>query len=80
MTETLPDRVQTKLTELQKTARGASLEAGLSEAFVLNILRGKSKSPRGENLARLASVLGVSEAWLLHGGEGAFREIADLLI
>lgn len=73
MNETLADRIQQKLQELDKTARGASLEAGLSDAFVLNILKGKSKSPRGDNLSKLAAVLGVTEAWLLHGGEGVFR-------
>lgn len=69
----LADRIQQKLEEAALSARAASLKAGLSDAFVTNILNGKSQSPRAENLARLAEVLGTTESWLLRGGEDSFR-------
>ncbi|MBA9071667.1 transcriptional regulator with XRE-family HTH domain [Methylobacterium sp. RAS18] len=65
--QTLATRVQQRLDTLGKSARSASLEAKLSDAFVLNILNGKSKSPRAENLDKLATVLGTTSSWLLRG-------------
>lgn len=64
---TLAERIQQRLEATGKSARSASLEAGLSDAFVRNILKGKADSPRGENLAKLARVLGTSMNWLLNG-------------
>ncbi|MET3925578.1 S24 family peptidase [Devosia sp. 2618] len=69
MSDTLAARVQQRLSELHKSPRAASLETGLSDAFVLNILNGKSRSPRSDNLAKLAVVLNTTEAWLIHGGD-----------
>ncbi|QOF71446.1 helix-turn-helix transcriptional regulator [Aminobacter sp. SR38] len=67
MSSDLATRIQQRLSELGKSARGASLEAGLSDGFIRNILTGKSTSPRGDTLEKLAIVLGTSEAWLLRG-------------
>ncbi|WP_435656184.1 hypothetical protein [Brucella pituitosa] len=47
--------------------RAASLGAGLSDGFIRNIMSGKSESPRGVNLSKLAKVLQTSEIWLLTG-------------
>ena len=65
MTEGLAERIQRRLQKTGKTARSASLQADLSDAFIRNILIGKSKSPRGENFERLAQVLGTTVSWLL---------------
>lgn len=65
MSQDLAFRIQKRLIATGKSARGASLEAGLSDAFIRNILEGKSKSPRSDTLAKLAPILGTSEAWLL---------------
>lgn len=63
----LIDRIHRRLAATGKTARGASLEAGLSDAFVRNILTGKARSPSAHNLAKLARTLQTTEAWLLRG-------------
>lgn len=67
MTSTIADRVQSRLKKLDLSMRKASLDAGLSDAFIRNIMSGKSVSPRGINLTKLAGVLQTSETWLLSG-------------
>ncbi|MCQ0987525.1 XRE family transcriptional regulator [Jiella marina] len=67
MAETVADRLKIALEASGKTARAASLDAGLSQEFVHKILTGKSKSPRSDNLAKLAAALGVPLAWLAEG-------------
>lgn len=64
---TLASRVQRRLDHAGKSARAVSLATKLSDAFVLNILNGKSKSPRAANLAKLAAVLETTSEWLLEG-------------
>ena len=63
----LAARLRARLTALGKTARGASLEAGLGASTIRNVLEGRSQSPRGVTLAALARVLETSEGWILHG-------------
>lgn len=67
MTSTIADRVQSRLKKLDLSMRKASLDAGLSDAFIRNIMSGKSVSPRGINLTKLARALRTSESWLLSG-------------
>lgn len=63
----LARRIQSRLDALGKTARGASMEAGLGASTIRNVFEGKSESPRGNTLTALARVLETTEAWLLHG-------------
>lgn len=72
----LAKRVQERLTALGISARSAGLQVG-SDAFVRNILQGKSKSPRGENLQNLAVILKTTSEWLL-SGEGP--EVTELQV
>jgi phage repressor protein C with HTH and peptisase S24 domain len=65
--ETLSERMKRRLAATGKSARRASLEAGLSASFIHNVLAGKARSPSAENLARLAAVFGSPELWLLRG-------------
>jgi phage repressor protein C with HTH and peptisase S24 domain len=60
-------RIKARLDALGKSARGASLEAGLGASTIRNVLEGRSQSPRGVTLAALARVLETSESWILHG-------------
>ncbi len=69
MTNDIKDRIRQRLEKLNLSMRSASLEAGLSDAFIRNIVTGKSASPRGVNLTKLAQVLRTTEAWL-QDGEG----------
>lgn len=75
MTATIAERVQSRLKKLNLSMRKASLDAGLSDAFIRNIISGKSESPRGINLTKLARVLNTTESWLLN--EDGPEEISD---
>lgn len=67
MTTTIAQRVQSRLKKLNLSMRKASLDAGLSDGFIRNIISGKSESPRGINLSKLAHALKTTESWLLLG-------------
>ncbi len=64
------ERVQERLTDLGMSARDASLRMERSEAYVSNILLGKSRAPRSDILDVLARVLRTTPDWL-RGKEGA---------
>jgi len=63
----LEKRINERLAALNLSARQASMLAGGSPDLVRNISRGKSRSPRAENVSNLAHVLEVSIDWLLTG-------------
>lgn len=63
----IKQRIEQRLRELDLTPRAASLKAGGSGDLIRGLLRGKQQSFRGDNLAKLADVLGVSVSWLLTG-------------
>ncbi len=67
MMTNIAQRVQSRLKKLDLSMRKASLDAGLSDGFIRNIISGKSESPRGINLSKLAQVLRTTESWLLSG-------------
>ncbi|MFC2248519.1 S24 family peptidase [Labrys portucalensis] len=67
MLDTLADRIRHRLDRLGKTARAASLEAGLSDAFIRNILTHKSTNPRSDTIGQIAAVLKTTVPWLQHG-------------
>jgi SOS-response transcriptional repressor LexA len=58
-------RIKQRLDELGMSERQASLKVSGNGQFIRNIRRGASQSPRGENIIKLAKVLGVSESWLM---------------
>ena len=78
MLEDVVERVHQRLEAIGKSARAASLEAGLSEDAIRNMERAaKSGSRKGvstKTVAALAPVLETSVAWLL---EGAGDEIVE---
>ena len=49
--------VDRRMRLLGMNQRETALKAGLMEGYVRDILRGKSKKPQGENLAKLAKAL-----------------------
>lgn len=69
MTETSPiaARIRERLASLGLSVRAAASRAGSPESTIRNILEGKSESPRGTTLTKLAKALDVSEQWLLTG-------------
>jgi|GEM_PF-3431606 len=70
MDETVSDRIQKRLAELNISEAKASLDAGLSIAGIRNI-RVRNGIPRGDTLEKLAKVLKVSPGWLLTGEDDA---------
>lgn len=63
----LPQRIQQRIEALGTNPRRVSLDAGLSSAFLTNVMGGKSKSPRSENLHKVAVVLKTTVEWLVNG-------------
>lgn len=70
-TEAMAARIQKRLEAVGKSARRASIEAGLSDGGIMNLKRavkeGRPFSFRADSLAKLARVLLTTEAWLLRG-------------
>lgn len=64
---TLAGRMGYALSETNYSMARASGAAGLNPTYVRDILRGKTKEPGAEKLARVAHVLGVSSRWLSEG-------------
>jgi phage repressor protein C with HTH and peptisase S24 domain len=63
----LKRRLRRRLEELGLSPRAASLQAGGSPDLIRGILRGSNRTLRGDNLLKVAGVLGVSANWLLTG-------------
>lgn len=63
----LPDRIRSHLARLNITAAEASRRMGVDSTFVRDILSGKKRQLRGENLIRLAAVFGANPTWLETG-------------
>lgn len=60
-------RIRERLAALRLSQREASKAAGLNLGYIGDLASGKSKTPSGYNLDRLAEVLQCSAAWLSTG-------------
>jgi hypothetical protein len=60
----LKERIGERVTALKISWRKASLEAGLEAGFIQDIITGRSQCPGEDAVARLASVLKCSSAYL----------------
>jgi transcriptional regulator with XRE-family HTH domain len=60
-------RIEARLERLGMSAEEASKKAGMGRDGIRNFKRGKSQRPRGDNLVKLAAVLGVSANYLMTG-------------
>lgn len=65
--ETMRERILRRLDEMGTSARQAAIAAGESPDLFNNILRNRSKAPRGDTLAKAAKCLGVTVDWLTTG-------------
>lgn len=61
----LQKRVEARMAALGEKPAPLAKRLGLSDSFIRDILRGKTKSPRGEGLSKLADALGVTSDYLL---------------
>lgn len=65
MESSLQKRVKTRMDELGLNAYQTAKSAGLGDSFVRDILRGKTRSPSAENLAKLANALNTTTEYLI---------------
>ena len=74
---TLAREIERRMAErgLQPTPLSKSL--GLNESFLRNILSGKSRNPRADNLGKIAAALGCTVNDLLHPEQAAPAERGD---
>lgn len=61
----LAQRLKERMDHLQLNPFQLAKLAGYGESFVRDILRGKSKNPSADKLAKLAAVMGTSLEWLM---------------
>lgn len=74
MSNWLAKKIDRRLKELNLSPRAASLKAGLGGDAIRNIQRGKSASPKGSTLERLAVVLDLPVGELLSEAPAAVAE------
>lgn len=65
MDSSLQKRVRLRMDTLNMNALQTAKTAGLGDSFVRDILRGKTKSPSAENLAKLAAALETTVEYLI---------------
>lgn len=65
MDSSLQKRVKERMDHLELNALQTAKQAGLGDSFVRDILRGKTRSPSAENLAKLADALQTTAEYLL---------------
>ncbi|OHV73352.1 S24 family peptidase [Ensifer sp. LCM 4579] len=69
MTETIHDRIKSRLAETGLSQAAASQKAGLSRDAIRKLLTNEGQLPTGKTLTGLAAALETSEQWLLTGGD-----------
>jgi phage repressor protein C with HTH and peptisase S24 domain len=67
MAEDIYSRIDQRLKALGLTGRKVSMKVSGTPDLIRNIKNGKTKSPRGESLVKLANLLQVSPTWLETG-------------
>lgn len=78
MESTLQKRVKARMDELKMNAFQTAKKAGLGDSFVRDILRGKTKSPSAENLAKLSAALDTTSDHLMgrRAGDSTLRRVS----
>ena len=67
--ETIRTRIVERLSELDLSMRKASLDAGLGETAVRDLLRNPDQTPSMKTVIKLARALETTVDWLIHGEE-----------
>lgn len=76
METSLQKRVKIRMDMLGLNAYQTAKKAGLGDSFVRDILRGKTRSPSSENLAKLAIALDTTPDWFIVEGEAEVHQDA----
>lgn len=72
------DRIQGLIDERKLSPKRVSLDAGLHETFVRDILVGRVRAPRVDHIRKLAAGLNVTVEYLIEGREGS-GETAEII-
>ena len=72
----MKQRIRDRMEELDLTAKGLSLAAGLNETYVRDLLKADIPNPRLNHIKALAKELRVSVEWLDTGKSSA--EVIDI--
>lgn len=73
MAETILDRINARMAELEMNPTEVSVKAGLNPGYLRDVLR-KNSNPTTAKVARIAEVLGLSTAYLVTGENGTNGE------
>lgn len=65
----LQKRLRIRMDMMGLNAFQTAKKAGLGDSFVRDILRGKTRSPNSDNLAKLASALDTTPDWFMNIGD-----------
>jgi SOS-response transcriptional repressor LexA len=68
METSLQKRLRIRMDMLGLNALQTAKKAGLGDSFVRDILRGRTRSPNAENLAKLADALDTTAEWFMSSG------------
>lgn len=74
----LKDRITERLGVLNLSMRKASIDAGLGESAIRDLIRNEAQSPRIDTLKKLAPVLQTTTDWLMHGHGAKFDNVHDI--
>lgn len=78
MTNEVANRIQQRIDALGLSGRAAAAKADVPASTLRSILEGRSESPRGVTLSKLAAALEVSEQWLLTGDVAEPRPLPEV--
>lgn len=67
MSNSLHERLKTRISEMGLTYEGAAKRSGLDRSYFKTMFDRENSSPRGDTLRKIAKGLEVSEAWILTG-------------
>ncbi|MEL6758433.1 MAG: helix-turn-helix transcriptional regulator [Pseudomonadota bacterium] len=67
--ETIRDRILERLEVLDLSMRKASLDAGLGETAIRDLIRNPDQTPSMRTVIKLSAALETSVDWLIHGAE-----------
>lgn len=73
----LQERVEERMQAIGLKAYPLALKAGLGTSFVRDILRGKTATPKADNLNKLARALGTSPEYLLGVSDSPDSQFVD---
>ena len=76
MSDEIKKRIKARLAQRGQSARAVSIAAGLGPEAISNVLRERSRYPRGDTLRDLAAALECSIDWLITGQDAQTQVVS----